>query len=37
MIKQIIHWAIFIAVILQLFSCVFMGVSFMPETLDMAH
>lgn len=30
MIKQIIHWAIFIAVILQLFSCIFMGQSFMP-------
>lgn len=31
MLKQVIHWLIFIAVILQLFSCIFMGVSYMPE------
>lgn len=37
MLKQIVHWAIFIAVILHLFSCIFLGQSFMPETLDMAH
>jgi cytochrome b561 len=30
MLKQLIHWAIFIAVVLQLFSCIFMGQSFMP-------
>jgi len=29
--KQFIHWLIFIAVILQLFSCIFTGQSFMPE------
>lgn len=31
MLKQVIHWLIFFAVILHLFSCVFMGVSYMPE------
>ena len=31
LLKQVIHWAIAIAVVLQLFSCVFMGVSYMPE------
>ncbi len=30
MIKVIIHWAVFIALALHLFSCVFMGQSFMP-------
>ena len=35
MLKQIVHWLIFIAVIIQLFSCVFMGQSFMPDALDM--
>jgi len=30
MLKQLIHWLIAIAVVLQLFSCVFMGQSFMP-------
>jgi len=30
MLKRLIHWLIFIAVILQLFSCIFMGQSFMP-------
>jgi len=31
MAKQILYWVIAIAVVLQLFSCVFMGQSFMPE------
>jgi len=31
MTKKILYWAIAIAVVLQLFSCVFMGQSFMPE------
>ena len=30
MLKRTIHWLIFFAIILQLFSCIFMGVSFMP-------
>ena len=30
MLKQLIHWLIAVAVVLQLFSCVFMGQSFMP-------
>lgn len=30
MLKQLIHWLIVIAVVLQLFSCVFLGQSFMP-------
>ena len=31
MLKQVIHWLIAIAVVLHLFSCVFLGQSFMPE------
>ena len=30
MLKQVIHWLIAIAVVLHLFSCVFMGQSMMP-------
>lgn len=30
MLKQLIHWIIAIAVVLQLFSCVFLGQSYMP-------
>jgi len=30
MLKQLLHWIIVIAVVLQLFSCIFMGQSFMP-------
>jgi len=30
MLKQIVHWLIFFAVILQLFSCIFLGDTFMP-------
>lgn len=30
MLKQLIHWLIAIAVVLQLFSCVFLGQSHMP-------
>lgn len=30
MLKQAIHWIIFIAVILHLFSCIFLGQSYMP-------
>ena len=29
--KQMLYWAIYIAVVLHLFSCVFLGQSFMPE------
>lgn len=28
--KQLIHWLIAIAVVLHLFSCVFLGQSYMP-------
>jgi cytochrome b561 len=31
MLKRLIHWAIVIAVVLQLFSCIFLGASYMPE------
>lgn len=31
MLKRLIHWLIFIAVVLQLFSCIFLGQSYMPE------
>lgn len=31
MLKQLIHWLVFLAVILQLFSCIFLGQSYMPE------
>lgn len=31
MLKRLIHWLIFIAVVLQLFSCIFLGQAFMPE------
>ena len=30
MIKVIVHWLVAIALVLQLFSCIFMGQSFMP-------
>jgi predicted small lipoprotein YifL len=29
--KRVIHWLIIIAVVLHLFSCVFLGQSYMPE------
>jgi cytochrome b561 len=31
MVKRVIHWTIAIAVVLQLFSCIFLGASYMPE------
>ena len=31
LIKQIVHWLVFFAVILHLFSCIFLGQSHMPE------
>jgi cytochrome b561 len=30
MLKRLLHWAIAIAVVLQLFSCIFLGQSYMP-------
>jgi len=30
--KRVLHWILFVAVALQLFSCVFLGVSQMPAT-----
>jgi hypothetical protein len=32
-----LYWLIAIAVVLHLFSCIFMGQSMMPETLNMAR
>lgn len=29
--KQLLHWAIFISVVVNLVSCIFFGVTFMPE------
>jgi hypothetical protein len=29
--KRLINWLVFIAVVLHLFSCAFLGQSFMPE------
>ncbi len=31
MLKLTVHWLVAIALVLQLYSCIFMGVSFMPE------
>lgn len=30
MLKKLVHWAAFIALALHLFSCVFLGQSYMP-------
>jgi cytochrome b561 len=30
MLKRLLHWLIFFAVILHLYSCIFAGQSFMP-------
>lgn len=30
MLKRTVHWLVAIALVLQLYSCIFMGVSFMP-------
>lgn len=30
MLKRTIHWLVAIAMVLHLYSCIFMGVSFMP-------
>lgn len=35
MLRTLVHWLVFIAVILHLFSCIFTGQSFMPETYDL--
>lgn len=28
--KRLLHWAVFLALVLHLFSCVFLGQSYMP-------
>jgi cytochrome b subunit of formate dehydrogenase len=35
MIKRAVHWLVAIAVVLHLFSCIFLGESYMPSTMDM--
>jgi cytochrome b561 len=31
MLKRLIHWLVFIAFVLHLVACIFLGQSFMPE------
>jgi hypothetical protein len=33
MLKRFVHWLVFIALVLHLFSCIFLGVNNMPEVL----
>ena len=37
MLKKLLHWAIFIAVVLHLSSCLFFGQSYMPEVASLDH
>jgi len=31
MLKRLLHWVVVIALVLHLFSCVFLGKSYMPD------
>ena len=34
MLKMIVHWLVFLAVIAHLFSCIFLGQSYMPDAMQ---